>query len=119
LLGAACLPTRADGNTLGTPFGEFARPVGTAGDVRLVVLPGEVRAAAANGSATATTPTARVLTTAPAVGGFQLRCALGDHLVVASATAPLPVGSNTTLSLSAPPRLLPWQRRSTNLDQTP
>jgi ABC-type sulfate/molybdate transport systems ATPase subunit len=116
LLGAACLPTTTDGRLVTTPFGTFPRPPGEDGDLRLVVLPGDVVAephaehppGSPNGA-----PTARVLTATPATTGFRLRVALGDHLVTASSRTPLPPGSTTSLSLPAAPRLLPWQRRAT------
>jgi iron(III) transport system ATP-binding protein len=110
LLGAACLPATANGSHVDTPFGALPRPAGGAtGDVRLVVLPGEARAVAANGTA-AGGPTAAVLATTPADGAFRVRVALGEQLVTATADAPLPVGSLARLSLTRPARLLPWQR---------
>jgi iron(III) transport system ATP-binding protein len=112
LLGAACLPVVSNGTHVETAFGKFARPAGEHGDLRLVVLPGEVRAEAA--TAAATGPTARVLATTPEAGGYRVRVALAEQIVIATATTPLPVGSTALLSLARPARLLPWQRRFTS-----
>ncbi len=69
LLGAACLPAVAAANgTVETPFGALPRPAGEAGDLRLVLLPGDVRAERLDGAA-APAPTGRVLTTTPDGGG--------------------------------------------------
>ena len=109
LLGASCLPTTTSAAGVATPFGTFARPSGELGDLRLVILPGELRAEAAPGSG----PTARVLTVAPGKAGFTLRLALGDHLVSAHCDTALPIGSTAHVALTTAPRLLPWQRRAT------
>lgn len=106
LLGAACLPTTAAGDRVATPFGAFPRPPAASGDLRLVVLPGEARAAAGAGPG----PQARVLSTTPHEGGFRVRAALGEQLIVARAETELAVGATATLTLAAPPRLLPWRR---------
>ena len=110
LLGAACLPVAVNGTHVETAFGTFPRPAGEHGDLRLVVLPGEVRAEAA--AADRAGPTARVLATTPEPGGYRVRAALGQQMLVATAATPLPVGSNARLSLARPARLLPWQRRT-------
>ncbi len=106
LLGAACLPAADAGANVTTPFGSFPRPAGTAGDLRLVVLPGEARA-----DDHAAGPRGRVLSSTPHHDRFHVRVACGEQLVVATATRPLAVGSTTTLALGGTPRLLPWQRR--------
>jgi iron(III) transport system ATP-binding protein len=109
LLGAACLPVAVNGTHVETAFGSFARPPDEHGDLRLVVLPGEVKAEPA--TAAAGGPTARVLATTPEPGGYRVRTALGEQLVIAHAASPLPAGSTARLSLVRPARLLPWQRR--------
>jgi thiamine transport system ATP-binding protein len=108
LLGAACLPTRANGSCVDTPFGTLPRPAGEDGDLRLVLLPGDARADAAGSG-----PAGRVLTTTPDGAAFRVRVALGEQIVGAAAAVPLPVGSTAHLSLVRAARLLPWQRCST------
>lgn len=112
LQGAACLPTSptTDG-TLATPFGTFPRPRGEAADLRLVLLAGDVRAEAAAPGQRG--PRGRILAAVPSEAGFKLRVALGEQIVPALAANPLPVGSDASLVLVTPPRLLPWQRRAT------
>lgn len=118
LLGAACLPTTTDGQQVTTPFGTFPRPRGEDGDLRHVVLAADVHADANAASSGGRGPMARVLTAVPAGRAFQLRTALGDQLVQATAATPVPVGATVRLSLTGPPRLLPWQRRSpTKMEQ--
>ncbi|HEX6810266.1 MAG TPA: ATP-binding cassette domain-containing protein [Planctomycetota bacterium] len=108
LLGAACLPTdTAAAGRVTTPFGTFERPNGHAGDLRLVLLPGDVVASAVPQQARST-PRGRVLAAIPGSDGFRLRVAFGDHLVQALSATALPVGSEASLSLAHPVRLLPW-----------
>jgi iron(III) transport system ATP-binding protein len=104
LAGAACLPTTARGREVDTPFGPFPRPDGEAGDLRLVLLPGEARATAAGDG-----PVAKVLATTPDGAAFRVRAALGDQIVHATATAPFRPGESVRLGLASAPRLLPWQ----------
>jgi hypothetical protein len=110
LRGAACLPSTAVGSdAVATPFGTFPRAAGERADLRLVLLPGDVRASA---TATAGAPQGRILTTTPGEAGFRLRVAFGEQIVGAIADAPLAVGTLAHLSLTNAPRLLPWQRSS-------
>jgi iron(III) transport system ATP-binding protein len=104
LAGAACLPTTSRGDVVDTPFGPFARPAGAAGDLRLVLLPGEARVTAAGGG-----PAGKVLATTPDGAAFRVRVALGDQIVQATAAAPLRPGDTAGLALTVSPRLLPWQ----------
>jgi len=106
LLGAACLPATDAGAHVATPFGDFPRPTGTDGDLRLVVLPGEARADEGGSG-----PRGRVLSSMPHHDRFHVRVACGEQLVVAASARPLAVGSTTTLALGGVVRLLPWQRR--------
>ena len=124
LQGAACLPTTPattaagpDAAAVSTPFGTFARPAGERADLRLVLLPGDVRATAP--SAGHPGPRGRILTATPSEAGFRLRVAYGEQIVPALADAPLVVGSEACLSLSRAPRLLPWQRRPSTSSPTP
>ncbi|MFN6193329.1 MAG: hypothetical protein ACK5BN_05855, partial [Planctomycetota bacterium] len=87
-----------------TPFGALPRPAGVAGDLRLVLLPGEVRATAAGDG-----PAGKVLATTPDGAAFRVRVALGDQIVQAAAATPLQPGDTTRLALTVSPRLLPWQ----------
>jgi len=104
LLGAACLPTTpANGNRLATPFGVFDRPAGSSGDVRLVLLPGDVQLGASG-----STPTGRILTALPGERGMRLRLALGDQIVETMADDPPPIGTDVPLALCGTPRFLPW-----------
>lgn len=113
LAGAACLPATAAGDGVDTPFGSFPRPTGERGDLRLVLLPGDAGAEAAEPTAAGTdgAPVGRILATTPGEGRFRVRVALGEQIVVATAGQPLPVGALARLSLRGAPRLLPWQRR--------
>jgi iron(III) transport system ATP-binding protein len=104
LAGAACLPTTARGDVVDTPFGALPRPAGVAGDLRLVLLPGEVRATAAGGG-----PAGKVLATTPDGAAFRVRVALGDQIVQAAAAMLLRPGDTARLALTVSPRLLPWQ----------
>ncbi len=118
LQGAACLPTTPVGtDRVQSPFGEHARPAGELADLRLVLLPGDVRAVAASPGAPG--PRGRILAAAPCEGGFRLRIAFGEQIVPATAAVPLPPGSEACLSLVHPPRLLPWQRRPSTLPASP
>ena len=114
LLGAACLPTQSAGSDrVTTPFGALPRPAGERADLRLVLLPGDVRASAA----TATDgPRGTVLTTLPEPSGYRLRIAFGEQILHADAAQPLPVGSTASLSLSRPGRLLPWHSSTPSID---
>jgi ABC-type Fe3+/spermidine/putrescine transport system ATPase subunit len=120
LAGAACLPTVVRGNDLETPFGLRARPSGATGDLRLVLLPGDVAATADDGRADRTDggsaggPRGRILSAVPSELGFRLRVALGEHIVPAVATRPLLPGDSARLSLVQPGRLLPWQPAAHN-----
>jgi len=108
LLGAACLPTTAaSGDRLATPFGEFARPAGVDGDLRLVLLPGDVQL-----TGSGTTPTGRILTVLPGERGLRVRLALGDQIVETTADDPPPIGAEVALALCGTPRFLPWQQGS-------
>ncbi|MEO6596409.1 MAG: ABC transporter ATP-binding protein, partial [Planctomycetota bacterium] len=110
LLGAACLPTTAaSGTRVETAFGTFDRPPGEVGDLRLVLLPGDVAASAVDG-ALERTPRGRILTSMPDESGVRLRIAFGDQILQASAARTVPIGTIVALSLQRPPRLLPWQR---------
>jgi hypothetical protein len=113
LQGAACLPTStaADGG-IATPFGTFPRPRGEAADLRLVLLAGDVRAEAAAPGQRG--PRGRILAAVPGEAGLRLRVALGEQIVPALAATPLPIGSEASLTLASPARLLPWQRRPTS-----
>ncbi|MBL8739278.1 MAG: ABC transporter ATP-binding protein, partial [Planctomycetes bacterium] len=116
LQGAACLPTTAAPGGVATAFGTFPRPADEHADLRLVLLPGDVRAAAVAepaGSGNHAAPRGRILSAVPGEGGYRLRIALGDQLVPAHSTAPLVPGQQAQLTLVNPPRLLPWQRQST------
>jgi iron(III) transport system ATP-binding protein len=104
LAGAACLPTTARGDVVDTAFGPFARPTGATGDLRLVLLPGEVRATADGDG-----PAGKVLATTPDGAAFRVRVALGDQIVQATSAAPLRPGDTARLALAVSPRLLPWQ----------
>jgi len=110
LLGAACLPTTAvDGNRLATPFGTFDRPEGLRGDLRLVLLPGDVQL-----TTSGTAPTGRILTVLPGERGLRVRLALGDQIVETAADAPPAIGTEVPLALCGAPRFLPWQGASTS-----
>ena len=109
LAGAACLPTTVRGEVVETAFGQLPRPAGANGELRLVLMPGDARATAANGGPTANTPTGNVLASIPEAGAAANRVALGDQIVIARSDAPLPIGAEVRLSLDTPPRLLPWQ----------
>jgi len=116
LQGAACLPTTAAPGGVATAFGTFPRPAGEWADLRLVLLPGDVRATAVAepaGTGTAAGPRGRILSAVPREGGYQLRLALGDQLVPAHSAKALQPGQDAQLTLANPPRLLPWQRQST------
>ncbi|MBL9079176.1 MAG: ABC transporter ATP-binding protein [Planctomycetes bacterium] len=104
LRGAACLPTTATGGgRLATPFGVFDRPPGGDGDLRLVLLPGDVQLGKPGHL-----PTGRILSVLPDERGFRLRVAFADQLVeTTSDTAPA-VGTEVPLALRAAPRFLPW-----------
>jgi iron(III) transport system ATP-binding protein len=104
LAGAACLPTTAQGRDVATPFGDFPRPPGADGDLRLVLLPGEARAVASGDG-----PQAKVLATTPDGAGYRVRAALGDQIVQAAAATPFRPGDAVRLALATAPRLLPWQ----------
>lgn len=118
LAGAACLPTQADGERVNTPFGTFARPPQTSrdssglgsSDLRLVLMPGDVQAAAPASTTGAEGPSGQVLATLPGEHGWSARIALGDQIVHAHAIEALRVGARVLLSLRRPPRLLPWDR---------
>lgn len=111
LLGAACLPTQPAGAEVDTPFGRLPRPTLADGDLRLVLLPGEATAhAPGDGPNPAPAARGRVLQVLPGDGAIRLGVACGDQIVVASTAALLPVGSEVALTLTAPPRLLPWDR---------
>jgi iron(III) transport system ATP-binding protein len=104
LLGAACLPTAAaPGDRLETPFGRFARPAGATGDLRLVLLPGDLRLGAPGAG-----PTGRILSILPGEHGHRLRVSLGDQIVETTADAARPVGAEVALALRGEPRFLPW-----------
>ncbi|MBX3461643.1 MAG: ABC transporter ATP-binding protein [Planctomycetes bacterium] len=104
LLGAACLPVSAtDGDRLSTPFGTFARPPGAPGDLRLVLLPGDVDLAPPGSG-----PAGRILCALPGEDPVRLRVALADQIVEAHARAAPPAGAEVTLALRAAPRFLPW-----------
>jgi iron(III) transport system ATP-binding protein len=108
LLGAACLPTTpANGNRLATPFGVFDRPEGLRGDLRLVLLPGDVQL-----TASGTTPTGRILTVLPGERSLRVRLALGDQIVETTADESPPIGTEVPLALCGTPRFLPWQAES-------
>lgn len=106
LLGAACLPARREGQTVVTPFGTFAPPA-ESGDLRHVLLPGDVRVAA-DASAPAVA-TAKLIAATPDATGFHLRLALGDQVVHCRHDRALPSGSMVRLVLNGNVRLLPWQ----------
>ncbi len=109
LAGAACLPTSPDPaqqNQLQTPLGPQPRPTTAPDDLRLVLLPGEASATAAPAGSQGH---GHVLATVPHLDHFLLRVAIGDQIVQARATAPLPSGQRILLQLHGAPRLLPWQ----------
>ena len=104
LLGAACLPVHAgtDGR-LATPFGEFPRPAGSDGDLRLVLLPGDVQFTAAGGA-----PTGRILGAVPGERGMRVRIAFADHIVETTSDDAPAIGTDVPLALCGTPRFLPW-----------
>lgn len=110
LAGAACLPTTlTPSGSAATPFGDFARPSPN-GELRLVLLPGDVTATAVNGAPSAATAArGRVLAAWPSANGTQLRVTLGDQILPAHTSNELAIGQEVQLSLLRPPRLLPWE----------
>lgn len=122
LAGAACLPTTAGtADSVETTFGTFARPggAGAGGDagaeLRLVLMPGDLAATAANGQPTSC-PRGNVLQSQPSADGFSNRIALGDHIVFARSDELLAAGSSAELQLRSTPRLLPWQTADTQTE---
>lgn len=115
LQGAACLPTTAAAGGVATAFGTFARPTGEHADLRLVLLPGDVRATAV-AAPSPTSVRGRILSAVPVEGRYQLRVALGDQLVQAHSEEPLATGQDAQLALVRPPRLLPWRRSQPSAD---
>ncbi|HEX5054269.1 MAG TPA: ABC transporter ATP-binding protein [Planctomycetota bacterium] len=113
LLGAACLPTTAAAHSrVDTAFGSFDRPAGQTGDLRLVLLPGDLDATPADGG-TNSTPHGRVLTSTPHDGVFRLRIAFGEQIVQVVAAHEAAIGAPVALALRRPPRLLPWSPEPT------
>jgi iron(III) transport system ATP-binding protein len=116
LQGAACLPTTPlAGGAVDTPFGPMPRPAGLDDrncDLRLVLLPGDTGAVAADGPA-GPGPVGRILSTVPGEVGHRLRIALGEQIVPAVAEQSLAAGQLARLSLRRPVRLLPWQQTAT------
>lgn len=109
--GAACLPAAATGDgAVDTVFGRFEAPRAD-GELRLVLLPGDVAAAATAERRDA--PCGRVLAAVPGPRDCALRIALGDQIVPALAPHALPVGSTAFLTMLRPPRLLPWRAGGT------
>jgi hypothetical protein len=80
-------------------------------DLRLVLMPGDVQAAAPASTTGAEGPSGQVLAPLPGDHGWSARVALGDQIVHAHATEALRVGARVLLSpASTTPRLLPWDR---------
>jgi iron(III) transport system ATP-binding protein len=108
LAGAACLPTqRITSRQRQTPFGPMDHAE-QADDVRLVLMPGDVSAAAQEPGSAATAVSGKVLSSRPTAAGIQTRVAVGDQIVTAAAHELLTPDTHVALSLQREPRLLPW-----------
>lgn len=104
LAGGTALPTEASAGGYATPFGVFA-DAGYNGHTRLVVLPGDVAAEAAD---TPGTVPARVVCMLPTAAGLMLKAELGAHVLTARTERSLQPGDAVGLRLLHAPRLLPW-----------
>lgn len=110
LANAACLAVEGDG-VFATPFGAFPRPAGLAGEVALVLLPGDAEIAAEGAAAT-------VLFSEAASAGAAVHVELRGPTVARDFAArvvvlhphPLAPGSAVRLRLARAPRFLPYRK---------
>lgn len=102
--GATCLPARAlEGDRWATAFGEVHGPRAEAAGVELVLLPGDVHAAAPG----AGTSRGRVLRVETTPGGYAAVVELEGRSVRVACAEPPRIGVTLDLRLAREPRLLP------------